>query len=113
MELELVRSDDMCEEGEDHTTNIEEFVVNRDIQSTLCEVYGLTIERLKNEGYKDFLLAHARYGRDVVHLAKGNTVMIADYRGANLLTLEVLPKNEVDQFVRNIKETFGPEYLGE
>lgn len=104
MELELVKPDDICEEGEDHTTNIEEFVVSGDIQSTLCGVYDLTVERLKNEGYKDFLLAHPRYGRDVLHLVKGNTVMIADYRGANLLTLEVLPKDEVDQFIKNIKE---------
>lgn len=106
MELDLVKSEEMSAE-EDLVTTIDEFEVSRDIQSTLECAFELAIGALETEGYANFLSAHPRYGRKVTHLVKGNTVIVADYRGANLLTLEVLPKNEAETIVRNLGKSAG------
>lgn len=96
-EITLVKSEDMskdkCKE-EDHVTNIDEFVVDDNVQETLAGVYDLAVGMLEAEGYRAVIARHPRYGRDVAHFVLGDVVIVADYCGTNLLTLEVLPENE-------------------
>lgn len=110
MELQLVQEEEviehMCAE-EDHTTDIEEFVVGKDIQEILNGAFGLAVGALEAEGYESLRLLHPRYGRQVAHLVKGSTVIVADYRGTSLLTMEVLPKNEAEIIIESAKKSPG------
>lgn len=111
--MELVQEEDVIENiesicvEEDHIIDIEEFIVNNDIQKTLNGAFGLAVEVLKKEGYENFMFVHSRYGHQVSHLVKGHTVIVAYYHGTNLITLEVLPKNEAEAIIKHIKKFSG------
>lgn len=98
MEMTLVKPEDVVENSneneEDHVTNIDEFVVGGEVGETLASVLDLAVGVLEVEGYSMVVKWNSRYGREVAHFVLGNVVIIADYRGTNLLTLEVLPENE-------------------
>ena len=105
MELQLVNEEDILpidsmEECPGENVGKSEEVVN--MQDVLKHAYELATCVLEVDGYSIVTTKNPKYERQMQHFVKGEVVIVANHRGANLPIMEVLTKNDAEIVIQDL-----------
>ncbi len=101
--VELVRPEDVVIEQKS------EFKPAQHLVDILMRGRRNMINMFDNLGFKGFNFVHPRYGYNVDFFAKKDIVVMIDYHGSNVMSVEILNEEEKEWFIESVEEHLGSE----
>ena len=105
MKLQLVEEEDILpnESAEEYPVidvGKSEGVIS--MQDVIMHAYELATDVLEVDGYSIITTKNPKYGCQMQHFVKGNIVVVANYRGTNSPTMEVLIKSDAEMVIQDL-----------
>ena len=104
--LELVKEEDVLVEQKKSEFEPQDYMINL-LKSNRDNI----AQKLKDMGFKRFLFIHPKYGYKVDYFVNPDMVIMIDYHNTNIMTVEVLNKEEKEWILESIEEQLGKEEL--